>query len=255
MVLGVLVLLEGALTVLWKEPFSALLGSSKSEEAHGEELEQTKRAAQAARERREAIHRRALSLNRKAPAGEAIGRLRIPKIDLKTPVVQGTREDSDLTKGPGHYVQTPLPGTKGDWTVGVAGHRTTYGAEFRRLDRLDKGDTMTLTLPYGRFTYAVERPDGRSAVWRLSKALRAFRLRWTPGRFCSGGMAPPSSKPHKRGLRRWHDAPLELPPPILSHAGRLVYREHGGREQDKKAAARVKNLARQRAGISPICLR
>ena len=157
MVLGVLVLLEGALTVLWKEPFSALLGSSKSEEAHGEELEQTKRAAQAARERREAIHRRALSLNRKAPAGEAIGRLRIPKIDLKTPVVQGTREDSDLTKGPGHYVQTPLPGTKGDWTVGVAGHRTTYGAEFRRLDRLDKGDTMTLTLPYGRFTYAVER--------------------------------------------------------------------------------------------------
>jgi len=159
-VLGVLVLLEGALTVLWKEPFSALLGSSKSEEAHGEELEQTKRAAQAARERREAIdhqHRRALSLNRKAPAGEAIGRLRIPKIDLNTRVVQGTREDSDLTKGPGHYVQTPLPGTKGDWTVGVAGHRTTYGAEFRRLDRLDKGDTITLTLPYGRFTYAVER--------------------------------------------------------------------------------------------------
>jgi sortase A len=40
--------------------------------------------------------------------------------------------------------------------VAIAGHRTTYGAWFRRLNQLDPGDTVELSMPYGRFTYAVE---------------------------------------------------------------------------------------------------
>ena len=61
----------------------------------------------------------------------------------------------DLRRGPGHYPDTPLPGARG--TVAVAGHRTTYGAPFRRLDELDRGDRVEMVMPYGRFRYRVER--------------------------------------------------------------------------------------------------
>ena len=67
--------------------------------------------------------------------------------------VAGTGETS-LKEGPGHYAGTILPGHRG--TVAIAGHRTTYGAPFRQLDRLHGGDRITLTMPYGRFSYGVE---------------------------------------------------------------------------------------------------
>ena len=53
----------------------------------------------------------------------------------------GTDEIS-LQYGPGHYMQTNLPGSGGN--VGIAGHRTTYGAPFTRLDLLEVGDTIFL---------------------------------------------------------------------------------------------------------------
>ena len=156
---GVLLLLEGALTVLWKEPFSALF-SAQVQSALGDDLEAQEREAarEAAKGRRNALQymrRRAVSLNRELGPGEPLGRLRIEKIDLSTVVVQSTTEPS-LTSGPGHYRETPLPGQKGNWTVGIAGHRTTYDAPFRNIDKLDRGDEIVFTLPYGRFTYEVE---------------------------------------------------------------------------------------------------
>ena len=69
-------------------------------------------------------------------------------------MVEGTGT-GDLRRGPGHYPDTPLPGARG--TVAVAGHRTTYGAPFRRLDQLGRGDRIEMVMPYGRFTYTVER--------------------------------------------------------------------------------------------------
>ena len=59
----------------------------------------------------------------------------------------------------------PLPGEPG--TVGVAGHRTTYGAWFRHIDRLRPGDAVQMTMPYGRFTYRVERTRivAPTALW------------------------------------------------------------------------------------------
>ena len=156
---GVLLLLEGGLPVLWKEPFSALF-SAQVQSALGDDLEAQEREAarEAAKGRRNALQymrRRAVSLNRELGPGEPLGRLRIEKIDLSTVVVQSTTEPS-LTKGPGHYRETPLPGQKGNWTVGIAGHRTTYDAPFRHIDKLDRGDEIVFTLPYGRFTYEVE---------------------------------------------------------------------------------------------------
>jgi sortase A len=85
--------------------------------------------------------------------GDAIGTISIPKIGASYDVVQGT-DTSSLEKGPGHYPETALPGL--DQTVAVAGHRTTYLAPFRHIDSLSAGDKIVLTMPYGRFTYAVQ---------------------------------------------------------------------------------------------------
>jgi sortase A len=159
---GGLLLLEGALTVFWKEPFSALF-AAQSQSALGDDLDKLERdgaaAAAAARGEKAAEayqRRRSVALNRDAGISEPVGRLKVPKIDLNTVVVQGTDEEVSLKKGPGHYTETPLPGQKGNWTVGVAGHRTTYDAPFRNINKLKKGDEIVFSTPYGRFTYAVE---------------------------------------------------------------------------------------------------
>ena len=96
----------------------------------------------------------ARSLDRRTDDGDAVGRLRIDRIGLSSVVIEGTNAD-DLRRGPGHYPATPLPGQRG--TVGIAGHRTTYGAPFRRIDKVRRGDEIVVTMPYGRFTYRAER--------------------------------------------------------------------------------------------------
>lgn len=87
-----------------------------------------------------------------AAAGEAVGIIRIPRIGLERAVVHGVAVD-DLRKGPGHYPGTPLPGEAGN--AAIAGHRTTYGAPFNRLDELRPGDPVTVTTLRGDFVYRV----------------------------------------------------------------------------------------------------
>ena len=69
--------------------------------------------------------------------------------------MQGT-SPSALRAGAGHYPNTPLPGQLGN--VAIAGHRTTYGHPFNRIDELKVGNQVILTTPVGRYTYAVSRP-------------------------------------------------------------------------------------------------
>ena len=85
--------------------------------------------------------------------GQAFGRIEIPRINLDAVVVHGTRWGADLSRGPGHYEQTTVPGL--GRTVGVAGHRTTFGAPFRHIDDIRTGDEIVLEMPYGRFRYRV----------------------------------------------------------------------------------------------------
>jgi sortase A len=84
--------------------------------------------------------------------GHALGWIRIPAIGVDAVFVEGTRA-ADLRKGPGHYEITALPGS--GRTVAIAGHRTTYGAFFRHIDDLRRGDAISLRLPYGEFRYVV----------------------------------------------------------------------------------------------------
>jgi sortase A len=86
------------------------------------------------------------------PSGEAVANLRIPKIGIDKYVVQGVGLGA-LRKGPGHYPETPMPGEQGN--AAIAGHRTTYGAPFNRLDELAAGDEILVTTVKGTFTYKV----------------------------------------------------------------------------------------------------
>jgi sortase A len=85
--------------------------------------------------------------------GDPVARLEAPSIGLDWIVVSGVGVD-ELKKGPGHYPDTPLPGQGGN--VGIAGHRTTYGAPFFRIDELAPGADVILTSTTGdRYVYTV----------------------------------------------------------------------------------------------------
>jgi sortase A len=88
----------------------------------------------------------------RVPEGGALGIIEIPKIGVDKAVVEGVGVP-DLKKGPGHYPDTPLPGQAGN--SAIAGHRTTYGAPFNRVDELDPGDPIFVTTRQGRFRYDV----------------------------------------------------------------------------------------------------
>ena len=86
------------------------------------------------------------------PEGDPTARLVIPKIGVDKIVVEGVSL-ADLKKGPGHYPESPLPGQEGN--AAIAGHRTTYGAPFHRIDELVAGDEITVETVQGSFTYRV----------------------------------------------------------------------------------------------------
>ena len=84
--------------------------------------------------------------------GEAVAEIRIPQIDVQKYIVQGVQVE-DLRNGPGHYRATVFPGQEGN--SGIAGHRTTYGAPFNRIDELLPGDEFEVTTIQGVHTYRV----------------------------------------------------------------------------------------------------
>ncbi len=86
------------------------------------------------------------------PDGEATARIVIPEIGVDKIVVEGVSLRV-LKKGPGHFPETPLPGQEGN--AAIAGHRTTYGAPFNRIDELEPGDEITVETVQGEFRYLV----------------------------------------------------------------------------------------------------
>ena len=85
-------------------------------------------------------------------AGAPFATITIPAIGLHALVREGVSQRV-LDRGPGHYPDTALPGQRR--TVAIAGHRTTYGAPFNQIDKIEIGDTIVLEMPYGTFTYVV----------------------------------------------------------------------------------------------------
>jgi sortase A len=109
----------------------------------------------------EVVRRLAVKYGAQLKAGDPVGRLKIPAIGLNRLVQQGVAghgldpsgDASLLRAGPVHYSMTPLPGAGEPFAV--AGHRTTYGAPFNKLDRLERGDAIYMETPYARFRYRV----------------------------------------------------------------------------------------------------
>jgi sortase A len=93
------------------------------------------------------------------PEGEAIAQLTIPALDVSKTVVSGVGVEA-LRKGPGHYNGTPMPGMPGN--AAIAGHRTTWGAPFGRINELEPGDEIKVQTIQGTFIYhVIEQMGGR----------------------------------------------------------------------------------------------
>ncbi len=158
-VAGILLLLDALLTVTWQEPVSALYARIQQERLDARlparpvlAPAERKVVARLRPERRLPFSARAMDA--RTTKGEPLGRLRMPSVGVSTVFVEGT-DTASLRSGPGHYPGTPLPGAHG--TVAIAGHRTTYGAPFRKVDGLRPGDRIDVEMPYGRFAYEVQR--------------------------------------------------------------------------------------------------
>ncbi|WP_433466143.1 class E sortase [Spirillospora sp. CA-128828] len=98
--------------------------------------------------------------------GSVIAHIRIKRMGLKMVVRQGVGQEV-LRRGVGHYPGTAFPGREGN-TVLLA-HRTTWLHPFNRLDRMRRGDRITLrvgrrTYPYTVRTKRVIRPSDRHVL-------------------------------------------------------------------------------------------
>lgn len=158
---GVLLLAEAGLTLVWQEPISGIRAAREQDRLERELPKQAAAALADARRLRTAQDRAeraaglAVRFKRRLRPNGAFGRLTLPSLD-RTYVVSHDRDVQEALKtGPAHYPDTPLPGESG--TVAIAGHRTTYGAPFRMLHRLRRGQPIELEMPYARFSYRVER--------------------------------------------------------------------------------------------------
>ena len=95
------------------------------------------------------------------PAPEPIAVLRIPRIRLEVPVLEGTATVT-LDRAVGHIEHTARPGTDGN--SGIAGHRDGF---FRGLKDIGPGDAIELETLHGTELYRVERPG--SSTRRTSR--------------------------------------------------------------------------------------
>lgn len=106
-------------------------------------------------------------------------------------VVEGTTSGL-LRSGPGHLMNTPLPGQSG--TSVVLGRSVTFGGPFRFISGLKRGDQLTATTGQGVFTYRVtdiRYPGDRgpmplaaheSRLTLVSSVSSGWRSGWAPSR-------------------------------------------------------------------------
>jgi sortase A len=178
---GVLMLADAGVTLAWQEPVSALMAARDQGELE-DELDAQASSALRDKEITASIKdvkrrlKRLAELDKKRTGnGDAMGKIVFPTLDRDYVFVEGTGLDV-LRKGPGHYPGTSFPGAGG--TVAIAGHRTTYGAPFRTIDKLRAGQHIELEMPYGTLEYKVEKkqivdPD---ATWITNRVKGPERL-------------------------------------------------------------------------------
>ncbi|WP_435839300.1 class E sortase [Streptomyces brevispora] len=89
--------------------------------------------------------------------------IRIPRIGLTAPVAQGISRSGVLDKGyVGHYPGTAQPGGSGNFAL--AAHRNTHGEPFRYINRLRRGDRITVETRDAVYTYTVDKTLARTGA-------------------------------------------------------------------------------------------
>lgn len=83
---------------------------------------------------------------------DVVGRLTVLSANINHYVVFGA-SNNKLEYGPGYILGTSLPGTGGNFAI--AGHRTTYGAPFGSLDRVQIGETILFQTNTNEYKYKV----------------------------------------------------------------------------------------------------
>jgi sortase A len=156
---GALMLVWAFLVWQWQDPFTLLytkwkqrgLVSQYEQRARSFEISLSGKSLAA---ERASIARAARRYRLNAKRGQAIGRLKIPRMGVNMIIVNGTDTDT-LKKGPGRHQRTFMPGE--NRLIYIAGHRTTYSAPFSEINSMRKGDRVTIDVPYGRFIYSMTR--------------------------------------------------------------------------------------------------
>jgi sortase A len=126
------------------------------------------------------------------PVGGGFANLYIPQFgkDFVKTIVQGT-DDASLDEGPGHYVNSQLPGQIGNFAL--AGHRVGKGEPFLNLDQLHPGDKVIVQTASNWYVYTVlgdanayaaalrlTSPSARAAA--IAASLAATDSQGVPGR-------------------------------------------------------------------------
>lgn len=158
-VAGSLLLVWALLVWRWQDPFTALytrweqrdLVQEYEQRVERYEAETPAGIVEKAASPLE-IAERARKYRLRLGEGDAIGRLKIPRLDLNMIVVNGT-ESTTLKRGPARHKGTFLPGE--GKLIYIAGHRTTYSAPFSDIDDLERGDRVWLELPYATVEYTI----------------------------------------------------------------------------------------------------
>jgi sortase A len=88
-----------------------------------------------------------------AAPGDPVALLSIPAIGISNLVIVEGTSPENLTLGPGHLRDTPLPGQAG--VAVVFGRRATFGAPFGNLPLLRKGAVITSITSQGEARYQV----------------------------------------------------------------------------------------------------
>ncbi len=170
---GIVILIDVAMTLLWEEPISTVYASIQQSRA-GDSLDDLERSffarddveplqrdqrdssGQLSAAQRKQLDELARIFSEEADTGEGIGRLEVPSVGIESVIVEGT-DTATLQQGPGRYPETAFPGE--GRTIGVAGHRTTYGAPFRKINEIADGDEIVVEMPYATFTYVVQKHE------------------------------------------------------------------------------------------------
>jgi len=96
------------------------------------------------------------SSQRQPSWSQAYAVLGIPRLSLRVPVAEGVSKRDVLNQGyVGHYKGTQQPGQAGNFAL--AGHRNTHGEPFRYINRLKRGDTITVETRAALYTYVVDK--------------------------------------------------------------------------------------------------